>query len=66
MNVQFRTISSDGKNKIIIQHDLGKNWPHLIVTQMNTILNDVGYRIINDEYNKSAFSFEIEFVEEKN
>ncbi len=59
MNVQFRTISSDGKNKIIIQHDLGKNWPHLIVTQMNIILNDVGYRIINDEYNKSGFSFEI-------
>jgi hypothetical protein len=59
MNVQFRIISSDGKNKIIIQHDLGKNWPHLIVTQMNTILNDVGYRIINDEYNKSGFSFEI-------
>ena len=66
MNVQFRTISSDGKNKIIIQHDLGKNWPHLIVTQMNTILNDVGYRIINDEYNKSGFSFEIVSVEEKN
>ncbi len=66
MNVQFRTISSDGKNKIIIQHDLGKNWTHLIVTQMNTILNDVGYRIINDEYNKSGFSFEIVSVEEKN
>ena len=66
MNVQFRTIATDGKSKIIIQHDLGKNWPHLIVTQMNTILNDVGYRIINDEYNKSGFSFEIVSVEEKN
>jgi hypothetical protein len=33
---------------------------------MNTILNDVGYRIINDEYNKSGFSFEIVSVEEKN
>jgi len=66
MNVQFRTISSDGKNKIIIQHDLGKNWPYLIVTQMNTILNDVGYRIVNDEYNQSGFSFEIVSVEEKN
>jgi len=59
MNVQFRTISTNGKNKIVIQHDLGKNWPHLIVTQMNTILNDVGYRISNDEYNQSSFSFEI-------
>ncbi|MFQ5781746.1 MAG: hypothetical protein ACE5GR_01665 [Nitrosopumilus sp.] len=66
MNVQFRSMSSDGKNKIIIQHDLGKNWPHLIVTQMNAILNDVGYRIDNDEYNKSGFSFEISSVEEKN
>ncbi len=65
MNVQFRILSFDDKSKIIIQHDLGKNWPHLIVTQMNTILNDVGYRIVNDEYNKSAFSFEIVSVEGK-
>ena len=64
MNVQFRTIISDGKSKIIIQHDLGKNWPHLIVTQMNTVLNDIGYRITNDEYNTSGFSFEIVRVEE--
>jgi hypothetical protein len=65
MNVQFRILSSDGKSKIIIQHDLGKNWPYLIVTQMNTILNEVGCRIINDEYNKNGFSFEIVSVEEK-
>lgn len=64
MNVQFRMIDSDGNKKIIIQHDLGKNWPYLVVTQMNTILNDVGYRIINDKYNKSGFSFEIMSVEQ--
>ncbi len=65
MNVQFRILLSDGKSKIVIQHDLGKNWPYLIVTQMNVILNEVGYRIINDEYNKNGFSFEIVSVEEK-
>ncbi len=65
MNVQFRILPSDDKSKIIIQHDLGKNWPYLIVTQMNTVLNDVGHRIVNDEYNKSAFSFEIVSVEGK-
>jgi hypothetical protein len=65
MNVKFRLLSSDGKSKIIIQHDLGKNWPYLIVTQMSTVLNDVGYRIVNDEYNKNGFSFEIVSVEEK-
>ncbi len=64
MNVQFRIIHSDGNSKVVIQHDLGKNWPHLIVTQMNTALNDVGHRIINDEYNKNGFSFEIASVEE--
>ena len=64
MNVQFRLIPFEGKKKIIIQHDLGKNWPYLIVTQMNTILNDVGHRIVNDEYNNSGFSFEIVPVEE--
>jgi len=65
MNIQFRLLSSDSKTKIIIQHDLGNNWSYLIVTQMNTILNDVEYRIINDEYNKDCFSFEIVSVEEK-
>ena len=65
MNIQFRILPFDDKSKIIIQHDLGKNWPHLIVTQMNTVLNDVGYRIVNDEYNKDGFSFEIVSVEEK-
>ena len=63
MNVQYRMIPFEDKNKIIIQHDLGKNWPHLVVTQMNTALNEVGYRVINDEYNKSGFSFEIVAVE---
>jgi len=58
-NVQYREMMVNGKRKIIIQHDLGKNWPLLVVGQMNTILNDVGYRIMNEEYNKLGFSFEI-------
>ena len=59
MNVQYREIEVNGKNKIIIQHDLGKNWPIFIIGQMNTILNEIGHRIINEEYNKQGFSFEI-------
>jgi len=59
MNVQYRSIEINGKNKIIIQHDLGKNWPIFIVSQMNTILNEIGYRIINEEFNMHGFSFEI-------
>ncbi len=59
MNVQYREIEVNGINKIIIQHDLGKNWPHFMVVQMNTILNENGYRIMNDQYNKQGFSFEI-------
>ncbi len=59
MNVQYRVMDVNGKNKMIIQHDLGKNWPYFTVVQMNAILNENGYRIINDEYNKDGFSFEI-------
>ena len=59
MKVQFRQISQNETEKIIIQHDLGKNWPHLIVSELNELLNELGYRIINDEYNKGGFSFEI-------
>ncbi len=62
MNVKFKVISINGNNKIIIHHDLGKNWPYFVVAQMNVILNEIGYRIINDEYNKQGFSFEIAMV----
>ena len=63
MNVQYRAMEIKGKNKIIIQHDLGKNWPHFTVALMNAILNENGYRIINDEYNNQGFSFEIVKIE---
>lgn len=59
MNVQFRLIPINNAIKIIIQHDLGKNWPFFIMGQMNAILNEAGYRIINDDYNIQGFSFEI-------
>ncbi|MGY5148179.1 MAG: hypothetical protein ACW9W4_09305 [Candidatus Nitrosopumilus sp. bin_7KS] len=58
-NVQYREMIVNGVKKIIIHHDLGKNWPFLIVGQMNTILNEIGYRTLNEEYNKLGFSFEI-------
>ena len=59
MNVQFRLITINNTIKIIIQHDLGKNWPFFIISQMNSILNEIEYRIINDDYNNQGFSFEI-------
>ena len=64
MNVQYREINVNGKNKIIIQHDLGKNWPYFIVGQMNAILNEIGHRVVNEEYNKQGFSFEITKTED--
>ncbi len=63
MNVRSRHISDNGKDKIIVQHDLGKNWPYLVVSELNELLNAIGYRITNDKYNKSGFSFEIIRVE---
>lgn len=59
MNVQFRIIPINTSIKIIIQHDLGKNWPFFIIKQMNSILNEIEYRIINEDYNSQGFSFEI-------
>ena len=59
MNIKFRVIPINGNDKIVIQHDLGKNWPYFIISQMNVILNQIGHRIVNDEYNGQGFSFEI-------
>jgi len=63
MNIQSRRISQNGKEKIIVHHDLGKSWPYLIVSELNELLNEIGYRVINEEYNKQGFSFEIISVE---
>jgi len=63
MNIQSRRISQNGKEKIIVHHDLGKSWPYLVVSELNELLNEVGYRVINEEYNKQGFSFEIISVE---
>ena len=62
MNVKFRVIPINGNNKIVIHHDLGKNWPYFVITQMNSVLNEIGYRIVNDEHNNEGFSFEIQKV----
>jgi hypothetical protein len=59
MNIQYREITVNSRNKIIVRHDLGKNWPFFILVQMNEVLNEVGYKIINDEYSKQGFTFEI-------
>lgn len=59
MNVQYREIQVNERNKIIILHDLGKNWPIFIICQMNSILNEIGYRIVDEECDKQGFSFEI-------
>jgi len=63
MKVQFRRISEKDREKIIIQHDLGKNWPYLIFAELTELLNEIGYRVINEEFNKRGFSFEIISVE---
>lgn len=65
MNVQYREMNVHGTKKIIVQHDLGKNWPYFIVSQMNGILNEVGYRTMNEEYNKQGFSFEVIKAEDR-
>ena len=64
MNVQYRELQIEGKNKIVIHHDLGKNWPIFIIHQFNEMLNEINYRIQNEEFNKQGFSFEIVKIEE--
>ena len=62
MNVKFRMIQLNENKKIVIQHDLGSNWPYFVIAQLNSVLNDIGFRIINEEYIKQGFSFEITSV----
>jgi len=63
MNLQSRHISENGIEKIITRHDLGKNWPYMVITELNEVLNEIGYRVTNDQYYNQGFSFEIIPVE---
>lgn len=62
-NIPFRNIS-DGKEKFIIQHELGEKYSHYLITVITSILNELKYSAINQEITDQSISFEIGKIKE--
>jgi len=61
-NIQFRHITDGGKDKYIIQHDLGKKWSLLFITRLEALFSEFGYYLIKKNSEERNISFEIEKI----
>ena len=58
-NIQFRHTTDDGKNKYVIEHDLGKKWSLLFITRLEALFTDFGYVLADKNSEEHVISFEI-------
>jgi len=59
INVLYKIGIKDDKLSFIVENKLGTNWPYYVVSIINSILLEIGYKIVNQKYDKKSFSFEI-------
>jgi hypothetical protein len=60
--IHFRHVLQDGKDKFIVQHELGEKWSLYFSTLMGSILNEIGYRPVDIASTQQSISFVIEKV----
>lgn len=58
-HIPFRHIKKESVDKLIIQHELGEKWSIYFSTLISTLLNEVGYKLINEVKTQQNVSFEI-------
>ena len=63
-DIPYRFIPSNNKNggKFLVQHELGLKYSLYLQTMSGTILNELGYRVINIESHDDSLIFEVEFA----
>lgn len=61
-NIAFRHITEDHTDKYIVKHDLGKKFSLYLNTVINSVLNEIGYKSINQITDDQSNSFEIEKI----
>ncbi|MGQ0795527.1 MAG: hypothetical protein ACT4N5_05005 [Nitrosopumilaceae archaeon] len=59
IHVAYRLINRNDKLTLIVENNLGNNWPYYVVSTLNSILLEIGYKIVSAKYEKKSFSFEI-------
>lgn len=59
-HIPFRHITTELDDKYIIQHELGKKFSIYIVTVLNAILNEMKFKITNQNIDEQSVTFTIE------
>lgn len=59
-HMPFRHIVKQDSDRYIVQHDLGKKWSIYIVTVINAVLSEMGYKTTDQKIDDQSVSFEIQ------
>jgi hypothetical protein len=59
IHVAFKLTNNNDKLSYIVENNLGINWPYYVVSILNAVLLEIGYKVANAKYEKRSFSFEI-------
>ena len=58
-HIPFRHIKSDKTDRYVVQHGLGKKWSIYITAVVNSLLNEIDYKVINQKSHEQSVSFDI-------
>lgn len=61
-HIPFRHITTDDIDKYVIQHELGKEFSHYLITVINAILNEFKFRAAKQELTDQSISFIIDKI----
>ena len=58
-----RHIIDDNKNEYIVQHELGSKWSAFCISTMDSLLQEIGQKLIEKNSDEHCFSFKIGSLE---
>ena len=58
-HIPFRHIKKEKVDRYIVQHGLGKKWSIYTGAVVNVLLNEIGYKVINQKSEEQSINFEI-------
>ena len=63
-NIKYRYIPNGGE-KYILRHDLGTNFSIVYMAALDSIFQEIGYKLIDKEINENSISFKMVIVLER-
>ena len=58
-HIPFRHIKNHKTDRYVVQHGLGKKWSIYITAVVNSLLNEIEYKVVNQTSHEQSVSFDI-------